>query len=445
MTQAPFNPFEHHHPHHHDDEHELDLDLLDPAQQSLNDALRVSFGLLKIVMLGVVVAYFFTGVSMVGENEQAVRLRFGEVVGEGENRILTKGVHFGWPFPIEEVIKVPNDRRSVTLNEQFMYSMTDEERALPIDQRAERRQLQNLDPSKDGSLLTGDVNIAHGEWKVFYRIGNPVAYLENVGSEDAAAELVRVAAEHGIVATAAQVTADTLLSASDTLRTTMMSRIQAALDDMDTGIRVLDVSGTAMVPLQVRNARNAVTSASSERAQAVLEAQREHDEKLGSAAGAAWQQLWTMVQAYERARLSNDQEALRIAEEDLTQAFETLNTGPKYGNMAIGGEVAQIIHQARTYRAQVEEQTRAEADYFKAMLVAYNENPRVFMQRAWTEMLAGLLNSENDTEVYYTQDKGQLRIQLHRDPEIQRRRDEKRIAEETQKFEQEAKQRRERR
>jgi membrane protease subunit HflK len=370
-----------------------------------------------------------------------VRLRFGEVVGDGENRILQKGVHFGWPFPIEEVIKVPNDRRSVDLAEQFMYSMTDEERALPIDQRAERRQLQNLDPAKDGSLITGDVNIAHGEWKVFYRIEDPVNYLENVGSEEAAAELVRVAAEHGIVQTAAQVSADTLLSANDTIRTSLMSRIQDSLDRMDSGIRLLDVSGTAMVPLQVRNARNAVTSASSERAQAVLEAQREHDELLGSAAGAAWEQLWQMVQAYERARLSNDAEALQQAEADLMQAFETLNTGEKYGNMPIGGEVAQAIHQARTYRAQVEEQTRAEADYFKAMLVAYNENPQVFVQRAWTEMLAQLLDSEKDIEVYYAQEKGQIRIHLHRDPQLQRRRDEKRMAEEQERFQKAAEER----
>ena len=50
-----FNPFEHHHTHY-DDDDEID-DSLDPAPQSMADALRVSFFVLKVAMLIV----FFIG------------------------------------------------------------------------------------------------------------------------------------------------------------------------------------------------------------------------------------------------------------------------------------------------------------------------------------------------------------------------------------------------
>ena len=51
---------------------------LDPAQQSLAEALRVSFGILKLAMLGLLIAYAFSGTFSVGSNEVALRLRFGE-------------------------------------------------------------------------------------------------------------------------------------------------------------------------------------------------------------------------------------------------------------------------------------------------------------------------------------------------------------------------------
>lgn len=54
---------------------------LDPAQQSLAEALRVSFGILKVAMLALLVAYAFSGTFSVGSNEVALRLRFGEYVG----------------------------------------------------------------------------------------------------------------------------------------------------------------------------------------------------------------------------------------------------------------------------------------------------------------------------------------------------------------------------
>ena len=55
---------------------------LDAAQQSLADALRTSFSLLKWVMLVLLVIYLFSGWFSVDAQHRAVRLRFGQIVNQ---------------------------------------------------------------------------------------------------------------------------------------------------------------------------------------------------------------------------------------------------------------------------------------------------------------------------------------------------------------------------
>jgi len=56
---------------------------LDPANQSLADALRMSFRILKLLMLVLVVLYFLSGWFSVKPGENGVILRFGRVLGAG--------------------------------------------------------------------------------------------------------------------------------------------------------------------------------------------------------------------------------------------------------------------------------------------------------------------------------------------------------------------------
>ena len=81
-------------------------DAFDPAQQSLAEALKVSFGILKFAMFGLLVAYCLSGTFSVGSNEVALRLRFGDYVGAPGQRVLERGTYLAAPFPIEQVIKV---------------------------------------------------------------------------------------------------------------------------------------------------------------------------------------------------------------------------------------------------------------------------------------------------------------------------------------------------
>jgi len=50
-------------------------------------------------MVGLLVAYAFSGTFTVGSNEVAVRLRFGDYVGGPGNRVLERGTYLAAPFP----------------------------------------------------------------------------------------------------------------------------------------------------------------------------------------------------------------------------------------------------------------------------------------------------------------------------------------------------------
>ncbi|MFM8414773.1 MAG: SPFH domain-containing protein, partial [Planctomycetota bacterium] len=99
----------------------LSAQALDPADRALAEALRLSFGILKLVMLALAVGYALSGLFSVGSNEVALRLRFGRYVGPPEERVLERGTYLAAPFPIEQVITIDTRPQSLTLDREFWY------------------------------------------------------------------------------------------------------------------------------------------------------------------------------------------------------------------------------------------------------------------------------------------------------------------------------------
>ena len=64
---------------------------MDTAMQSLSEALRISFFVLKFVMVVFVLIFFLSGCFEVKPHQEAIILRFGRIVGEGEARRLQPG------------------------------------------------------------------------------------------------------------------------------------------------------------------------------------------------------------------------------------------------------------------------------------------------------------------------------------------------------------------
>src|SRR6266436_1767966 len=79
----------------------------DAGSQALSEALRSSFGIVKVLMIALVVVFFSSGFFTVGTQEKAIKLRFGRPVGEGEKALLGPGPHWAFPSPIDEVVKIP--------------------------------------------------------------------------------------------------------------------------------------------------------------------------------------------------------------------------------------------------------------------------------------------------------------------------------------------------
>ncbi|MDA0970804.1 MAG: SPFH domain-containing protein [Planctomycetota bacterium] len=386
---------------------------LDPAQQSLADALRVSFTILKFVMIAVLIAYGASGIFSVGSNEVALRLRFGDYVGAPGERVLERGTYFAAPFPIEQVIKIDTRPVSLNLAEAFWYEAGGNDRGRTRDQIRNSR-AGPLDPVRDGSLLTGDMNIVHTRWTVTFQITEPVAYITNVGETDLAEEIVRCAVSQAIVQTVAQLPADEILKGVVNRETATLTA-QRQLDEMAAGLTIAQLAlDQVTAPNSVMGSFDAVTTAETERSRQIVESQQDRARILGETAGEASGNLLALLDRYERARETTAADADAVAEA-INRVFDEL----RIDNVAIGGEVAEVMNAARTYRTQVVERLKGDRDIFERLLPQFLRNPRIILTRLWEDAKERILTG--DVETFYTLP-GKLELQLNRDPEIQQAR-----------------------
>lgn len=433
-----------------DEDHPVDFD---PAQQSLADALRVSFALLTVIMVVLVVMYIFSGVFTVREQQQAVVLRFGEIAGEPGNQVLDAGgPYFTWPYPISSVEFIDISQRQISLDQSFMYQVEQQDATRTADELAERS--GPLNPELDGSLITGDENIVHARFQIAYRVTDPVALLSHVGlaaygepmgneqlvSNEAdrmvrIERLLRVVADQVIVEMAAKIKADDVISKQvDAARAEARQRMQQILDELGAGVTVTDFIMTeSEMPLSVRQAYRAVINAQSERSQRIDQARKQQTEILGEVAGAAAQPLpggkpgplVAMIQQYQQAvELGEDEQATRLRDA-IDDAFDQRAITQNNISYPIGGQAAQSINEANTYRTLVVERVKGDSERFTSLLERFRDNPQLLLQRRWQEARGQILSG--DVETMYVRPGSHVRLDLTGDPEVARAREEKRM------------------
>lgn len=426
MSQQMKNPFlhqhdddDHHHHHHGEGDGEL-IEQLDPAQQSLADALRVSFTVLKVVMLVLLVVYLGSGVFWVGEQENAIRLRFGAIVGD---QVYTEGWHIGLPYPIEQVIRVPATPRTVNMNEAFMPEQID---------RAEA-----LNPVRDGSLMTGDLNVVHGQFSVNYRIARPAEFVRSVDDLALADDLVRSAAEQGVIYAVAQTDAETFIRGNVEMRLAR-ARAQQVLDAMRSGIDLSTfVLNESRPPGAVAEAFEAVTRAESSRSQLIESARQEQSRILGEAAGEAalpgpdgsHGPLLAMILQYEQAMHLDEQAEIDRLDQLLDQSFRQLRVPvdpavPDAETVAIGAEAAQAIQTARSYRAGIVQRIRGEAETVTSLGQEYADHRRLLYSRLWQDAREVIFTGEVETIFSMA---GRPYLVTNRDPEVREEQERRRM------------------
>ncbi len=394
------------------------------AHEAVADALRVSFWLLRAAIVVLLAYYLFlSGLVNVREQEKAVRIRFGRIVGEpGEQVLEPGGPYFTLPFPIERVILVPTSPQQIELTRQFWYELPPSEVGKTAAELAGKA--GPLDPEKDGSLLTGDANIIHARWSVTYAVADVVRYASRVADPNTARRLVLTAAEQGIVATVAQTPSDSLMKPQniDAAR----ASAQAALDAMGTGIRIVTLSlKDAAYPLSVRTTVQAALNAESERTKLLEEAYEQRDSILGSAAGEAYPPLLAMINRYEAAAAHDgDPRLASELDRQLQRAFTDLHITAAGHDYAIGGQVAELIHEAQTYRTQAVAQLRADAERLTSLLPQYRQNPSIVLNQLWQQTKEQILTG--DVETIYLPP-GQTLLELNRNPAVGIEREKKRL------------------
>src|SRR5215467_2201707 len=80
---------------------------VDAGSEALTEALRSSFWIVKVVMFLLLIVFLGSGFFTVEPQEQAMIIRLGRPVGEGQKALLGPGLHWSFPYPIDEYVKVP--------------------------------------------------------------------------------------------------------------------------------------------------------------------------------------------------------------------------------------------------------------------------------------------------------------------------------------------------
>ena len=446
---------------------------MDAAMQSLAGALRVSFFLLKIVMVVLIVCYVaFSSFYRIRHNEVGLVLCFGKVMGKGADRIKGPGAHFALPRPIGEVVRVSTTQRTIQVN-TFWRRISEGERDREVEKDRAKDALAKdriYEDAEDAYLMTGDYvelsrpdesvadvlkqlapNLVQARLTVQYTV-NPVnaeAYFECIGENQAAKEkqLVRACLESAIVRAVARRRVWDVLRDRQALGAEVRRTLQATLNGIKSGITVNAVSLEEKAPPKsVAGAFNALNSAHQEHDSLIKAAEQYRDGKLTNVAGERTREdlrktldkLWNKetpliiaetgkggkgkeLSPAERAKLEREVAALRKQVQELIR-------DPKTGQIRASGEVAAILQKAETYRDNVKNRIRGEARAVDEFFVQFRNAPEARRKMASLldvlriEAVTKLLASAR--EKFYLSEKRaknrEIRLQISRDPEAMR-------------------------
>ena len=256
---------EHNH-HHHAHEPAAPVTAEDAGSRALAEALGSSFAIVKIVMVLMVAAFFGSGFFTVGPQEKAVILRFGKPIGEGQKALLTAGLHWSLPYPIDEVVRIPiSEIQHVTSNNGW-YQITPEQELSGEETFAG----QSLNPAVDGYVITADRNIIHTRATVYYHIDDPIHYVFDFV---AASNTVQNALDNALLFTAARFNVDDILTRDVAgFKDAVQQRVSDLVERAQLGIVIESCEVQSIPPRQLQNVFTLVTTSRENRNKALLDA-----------------------------------------------------------------------------------------------------------------------------------------------------------------------------
>jgi len=393
---------------------------LDPANQSLADALKSSFRVLKIIMFGVILFYLLSGFYKVDQNEVVIVTAFGRYVDT-----MKPGAHFAWPFPINERTSIHLDTKTVEIK-SFWITMSKDDETRPLTQV--RTNLQALKPGVDGALLTAadpqitssavrgseGAELVHVRWNIAYRIlpDRALEFNNNVGTDDAATGLVKAVFEAASVAMAARYTVNDIAFQNQTdFRVDVQKDAQKRLDELNSGIKIDNVDNVPYQPLQVRDEFDEVLRAENTKRSAIQVAEQESRRILNESVGESHVDITAAIRNFETARQAGaDKKKL----EELERHIDTLLT------TVARGKASEVVQTARARSEQVVQELQAAADTLRDLKPKYDQSPVLLPVRLWEDAKRDIFASNGVMRFFLPSEQRQISIWLNRDPEQMR-------------------------
>lgn len=407
------------------------------ANQSLADALRITYRLIQLAMVVLAGLFLYTAFVQVGTGERGVKVVLGQIWDEN----VLPGATLSAPPPLGEVIKVSTGVETIELQNSFSQG----EAARPAALR----------PGLDGSLITGDGNIIHLELVVRFRRGDPQAvegstkiadYVRNIRPVDEQ-NIIVSAVESATVKVIAETPIDNLIrrafirqggpvTTAGSIESRIRQRAQQRLDQMNSGLSIDSIAiQNISPPASVREDFEAVTNAEQRAAEALSEASSERSEALNKVAGAAAEPLLALIDEYGKALDASDapdagEDILErigsLLRDEYADAQDIEIAGKRYSNIKVAGRVAEIMNRARNYQTTVVDNARTKAETYRSKLDSFRANPRVFLSREYAEAMMGFMQNANAKAFWIPEDTQFVEIRVNNDPEQARQAEEER-------------------
>jgi membrane protease subunit HflK len=244
-------------------------------------------GLLKKIGIGIAAVFViligFSSFYTVQEQERAAILTFGKFTGE-----TTAGLHFKWPYPIQQVIIVPAE---LTQRIYIGYRM-DGDKITPVEEEA--------------MMITGDENIVSADAVVQWKISNIQEYLYNI---DNAEQFLRNAASSSIRSVIGSEKLDYAITDGKTeIQDKVRERLLELQGKYHTGMQIIDIKFQDIEPPsgQVADAFQEVTNAREEKNTKINNAAKYENDKIPKARGEA-QAMLENAEGEKKSRILNAQ------------------------------------------------------------------------------------------------------------------------------------------
>ena len=344
---------------------------LDPAHQSLTDALRLSYRVLQVVMIVLVVLFAFSGMKTVNEGETGVMLRWGKIVDKTGDPALAPGIHFSvLPYPAGEFVLFKDRDRTASTGDTFWPGVRP---GLSLDDMINQSTTNTMiRPGRDGLVLTRDGDIAHVKAIADFEIERIEDFIGTINEADPdrnAARIVELALRRSTIHAVARMGLGELVDGGDgavPLAELLKEDTQRFLDAIDSGIAVGDVVTEQSAALSIVRAEKEVRSAMEEATGTVQATLSNRENILIETAGAEWREALRYIDAYERAGDLGDEEAAAIAHAAAREYFRSDK---------VQGEIHRTVTKAKAYRDIIDSTLGNEVTVFGRVAARLPQEP----------------------------------------------------------------------